>query len=75
MKGEEGLQKRYIRFSYNCGFKKQKHPFMRFQDVDLNFAYFANFRFAYFQIEVSFELIWINLQNGRFHLQISILGT
>ena len=75
MKGEEGLQKRYIRFSHECGFKKQKHLFTRFQDVDFNFTHFANFEFAYFEIEVSFELIWVNLQNDRFHLQISILGT
>ena len=26
-----GLQKRYIRFRHDCGFKKQKHLFMRFQ--------------------------------------------
>ena len=43
--------------------------------MDFNFTYFANFKFAYFEIEVSFGLIWVNLQNGRFHLQISILGT
>ena len=36
---------------------------------------FANFKFAYFEIEVHFWLIWLNLQNGRFHWQISILGT
>ena len=30
---------------------------------------------AYFEIEESFGLIWVKLQNGRFHLQISILGT
>ena len=46
-----------------------------FKDVDFNITYFANFKFAYFEIEVSFGLIWVNLQNGRFHLQISILGT
>ena len=43
--------------------------------VDFNFTHFANFKFAYFEIEESFELIWVKLQNGRFHLQISILGT
>ena len=43
--------------------------------MDFNFTYFASFKFAYFEIEVSFGLIWVNLQNGRFHLQISILGT
>ena len=46
-----------------------------FKDVGFNFTHFANFKFAYFEIEVSFGLIWVNLQNGRFHLQISILGT
>ena len=43
--------------------------------MDFNFIHFANFKFAYFEIEVSFWLIWLNLQSGRFHLQISILGT
>ena len=43
--------------------------------MDFNFNHFANFKFAYFEIEESFGLIWVKLQNGRFHLQISILGT
>ena len=46
-----------------------------FKDVDFNFTHFANFNFAYFEIEVSFGLIWVNLKNDRFHLKISILGT
>ena len=46
-----------------------------FKDVDFDFTHFANFKFAYFEIEESFGLIWVKLQNGRFHLQISILGT
>ena len=55
---------------------KNKNIHLRdFKDVDFNFTHFANFRFAYFETEVSFELIWINLQNRRFHLQFSILGT
>ena len=55
---------------------ENKSIFLRdFKDVDFNITYFANFKFAYFEIEVSFGLIWVNLQNGRFHLQISILGT
>ena len=33
-----------------------------------------NFNFAHFEIEESFGLIWLKLQNGRFYLQISILG-
>ena len=43
--------------------------------MDFNFTYFANFKFAYFEIEESFELIWEKLQNDRFHLQIPILRT
>ena len=46
-----------------------------FKDAGFNFTDFANFKFAYFEIEESFGLIWVKLQNGRFHLQISILGT
>ena len=42
--------------------------------MDFNFAHFANFNFAYFEIKESFVLIWVKLQNGRFYLQISILG-
>ena len=55
---------------------KNKSTYLRdFKDMGFNFTHFANFKFAYFEIEVSFGLIWVNLQNGRFHLQISILGT
>ena len=43
--------------------------------MDFDFTHFADFKFAYFEIEVSFELIWVNLQNGRFRLQISVLVT
>ena len=54
---------------------KNKNTNLRdFKDVDFNFSHFANFKFAYFEIEESFGLIWVKLQNGRFHLQISILG-
>ena len=55
---------------------KNKSIYLRdFKDVDFNFTHFANFKFAYFKIEVSFGLIWLNLQNDRFQLQISILDT
>ena len=55
---------------------KNKNNYLRdFKDVDFNFTHFTNFKFAYFEIEESFGLIWVKLQNGRFHLQISILGT
>ena len=55
---------------------KNKNIHLRdFKDVDFNFIHFANFEFAYFEIEERFALICLKLQNGRFHLQISILGT
>ena len=50
---------------------KNKNIHLRdFKDVDFNFTRFANFKFAYFEIEECFGLIWVKLQNGRFHLQI-----
>ena len=48
---------------------------MHFSNIDFNFAYFASFNFAIFEIEKSFGLIWVKLQNGQFHLQIFILDT
>ena len=36
--------------------------------------HFTNFNFAHFEIQESFGLIWVKLQNGRFLLQIFILG-
>ena len=42
--------------------------------MDLNFPHFANFNFGHFEIEESFELIWVKLENGWFHLQIFISG-
>ena len=57
------------------GSEKKNIYLQDFKDVDFNFTHFASFKFAYFEIEVSFWLIWSNLQNGQSHLQISILGT
>ena len=45
-----------------------------FANTDFSLAHFTNFNFAHFEIEESFELIWVKLQNGRFHLQIFISG-
>ena len=39
---------------------------MLFPNVDFDFAHFAHF-----EIEESFGLIWVKLQNARFHLRIS----
>ena len=47
---------------------------MLFYNVDFNFAHFANFSFSHFEIEESFGLIWLKLQNGWFDSQISIPG-
>ena len=55
---------------------KSKNIHLRdFRDVDLNFIHCATFKFADCEIEESFGLIWVKLQNGRYHLQICILGT
>ena len=69
-----GLQKRFV-LAKIVGSKNKSIYLWDFKDVEFNFTHFANFKFAYFEIEVSFGLIWVKLQNGRFHLQISILGT
>ena len=37
---------------------------MLFLNMDFNFAHFANFNFAHFEIEESFGLICVKLQNG-----------
>ena len=47
---------------------------MLFYNMDFNFAHFANFNFSHFEIEESFGLIWVKLQNGWFDSQISISG-
>ena len=57
------------------GSKNKNIHLQGLKDVEFNFTHFANFAFAYFEIKESFGLIWVKLQNGRFHLQISILGT
>ena len=43
-------------------------------NMDFSLAHFTNFNFAHFEIEESFGLIWVKLQNGRFDLQIFISG-
>ena len=44
---------------------------MLFLNMDFCFTYIADFNFAHFKIEKIFGLIWVKLQNGRFHLQFS----
>ena len=43
-------------------------------NIDFSLAHITNLNFAHFEIEESFGLIWIKLQNGRFHLQIFLAG-
>ena len=38
--------------------------------MDFSLAHFTNFNFAHFEIEESFELIWVKLQNGRFFCRV-----
>ena len=47
---------------------------MLLSNMDFSLIHFTNFNFAHFEIEESFGLIWVKLQNGRFHLQIFISG-
>ena len=42
---------------------------MLLSNMDFSLAHFANFNFAHFVIEESFGLVWVKLQNGRFHLK------
>ena len=42
---------------------------MLFSKMDFKFAHFPHF-----EIQESFELIWVKLQNDWFHSQISISG-
>ena len=54
---------------------KNKNIHLRdLKGVDFNFTHFSNFKFAYFEIEEGFGLIWVKLQNNRFRLQISVLS-
>ena len=43
-------------------------------NMDFSLAHFTDSDFAHFEIEESFGLIWVKLQNGRFHLQIFLSG-
>ena len=75
MKGERDCTTVAFVLATTVGSKNKNIHLRDFKDVDFNFTHFANFKFAYFEIEESFRLIWVKVQNGRFHLKISILGT
>ena len=43
-------------------------------NIDFNFANFPNFDLAHLEIEESFGLIWVKLQNDLSQLQVSNSG-
>ena len=67
MKGEEDCKTVTFVLATIVGSKNKNIHLRDFKDVDFNFTHFANLKFAYFEIEESFGLIWVKLQNGRFH--------
>ena len=75
MKGEGDCRTVTFVLATIVGSKNKNIHLRDFKFVGFNFTHFANFKFAYFEIEESFGLIWVKLQNDRFHLQISILDT
>ena len=74
MKGEGDCRTFLLVLATIVGSKNKNIHLRDFKDVDFNFTHFANFKFAYFEIEECLGLVWVKFQNGRFHLQISILG-
>ena len=40
-------------------------------NMDFRLTHFTNFNIAHFEIEESFGLIWVKLQNSRFQLNFS----
>ena len=66
MKGEGAGNCRHVTFVLDTivGLKNKSIYLREFKDVNFIFSHFANFKSTYFEIEVSFELIWVNLQNG-----------
>ena len=75
MKGEGDCRTVTFALATLVGSKNKNIHLRDFKDVDFNFTHFANFKFAYFEIEECFALILVKLQNDRFYCQISILGT
>ena len=75
MKGKGDCRTAIFALATIEGSKNKNINLRDFKDVDFNVTHFANFKFAYFEIEESCGLICVKLQNGRFRLQIFILGT
>ena len=75
MKGERDCRTVAFVLVTVVGSKNKNIHLRDFKDVGFNFTHFANFKFSYFETEESFGLIWVKLQDGRFHLQIYVLCT
>ena len=75
MKGEGDHRTATFVLATVVGSKSKNIHLRDFRDVDLNFIHFANFKFSDCEIEESFWLIWVKLQNGPYHLQICIFVT
>ena len=64
MKGEGGGETAEALHSFLVTIVDSKNKTIHlrdFKDVDLNFTHFANFKFAYFETELNFRLIWLNV--------------
>ena len=61
MKGEEDCKTVTIVLATIVGSKNKNIHLRDFKDVDFNFTHFANFKFAYFEIEESIGQIWVKL--------------
>ena len=72
MKGEGNCTTVSFVLATIVGSKNKNSHLRDFKNVDFNFTHFADFKFAYFEIEKSFGLIWLKLQKSRFDLQIPI---
>ena len=67
MKGEGDCRTVTFILATIMGSKNKKIHLRDFKDVDC--------KFAYFEIEEGFRLIWVKLQNGWLHVQICISCT
>ena len=65
MKGEGNYRTVTFVLSTIVGSKNKIIHLRDFKNVDFNFTHFANFKFACFEIEESFRLIWV-LENFHF---------
>ena len=66
MKGEGDCRTISFDLATVVGSKTKNIHLRDLKDVDFNFTHFANFKFAYFKIEVSFGLTWLIVSNIGF---------